>query len=100
MERSYFTDPEARTEVGRLVEALSDFPSVPKGPKGTVVKVKRYARDRWAARVEWALPRPSWFIAAMALDASVNFVMRSKPVTDEFSKSEYETLLRVVPPAN
>ena len=94
MERTYFTDAEARTEVGRIVEALADFPSVPKGSKGTVVKVKRYAKDKSAALVEWDLPRPSSFIAAMVLDASVNFFMRNKPVTDEFSKSEYEMLLR------
>lgn len=100
MERTYFTDAEARTEVGSIVEALADFPSVPKGSRGTVVKVKRYAKDKWAARVEWDLPRQSWFIAAMVLDASVNFLQRSKPVTDEFSKSEYERLLRVQRPVS
>jgi hypothetical protein len=95
MERTYFTDAEARTEVGNIVEALSDFPSVPKGSKGTVVKVKRYAGGKWSAIVEWDLPRPSSFIVATVLDASVNFLQpRSKPVTDEFSKSEYEMLLR------
>jgi hypothetical protein len=100
MERTYFTDAQARTEVGNIVEALSDFPSVPKGSKGTVVKVRRYAKDKWAAHVEWDLPRQSSFIAAMVLDASFNFLKRSKPVTDEFSKSEYEMLLRVLQPAN
>jgi hypothetical protein len=73
VERTYFTDAEARTEVGNIVEALSDFPSVPKGSKGTVVKVKRYAKDKWTALVEWDLPRQSSFIAAMVLDASSNF---------------------------
>ena len=100
MERTYFTDAEARTEVGSIVEALSDFPSVPKGSKGTVVKVKRYAKGKCAALVEWDLPRESSFIVAMVLDASVNFLKRCKPVTDEFSKSEYEMLLRVRQPAN
>jgi hypothetical protein len=98
MERTYFTDAEARTEVGNIVEALSDFPSVPKGSKGTVVKVNRYAKDKWAALVEWDLPRQSSFIAAMVLDASFNCLKRSKPVTDEFSKSEYDMLLRVLEP--
>jgi hypothetical protein len=100
MEEIFFTGADARTEVGSIVEALSAFPSVPKGSKGTVVKVKRYAKDKWAALVEWDLPRQSTFIAAIVLDASVNFLKRSKPVTDEFSKSEYEMLLRVLRPAN
>ena len=100
MTRTYFTDAEARTALGHVVEALSDFPSVSKGSKGTVVKVKRYSKDKWAAVVEWNLPRESCFIAAIVLDASVNFVKRSKPVTDEFSKSEYEMLVRVLQPVN
>jgi hypothetical protein len=99
MQRTDFTDAEARTAVGTIVEALSDFPSVPKGSRGTVVKATRYAKDKWAVLVEWDLPRPSSFIAAMVLDASVNFMKRSTPVTDEFSKSEYERLLRVLQPA-
>jgi hypothetical protein len=32
--------------------------------------------------------------------SSFNYLKRSKPVTDEFSKSEYEMLLRVLEPAN
>jgi len=100
MQTTYFTDAEARTEVGRIVEALADFPSVPKGSKGTVVKVQRYATGQWTALVEWDLPRRSSFITAMVLDASVNFYKRCKPVTDAFSKSEYETLLRGVPKIN
>lgn len=100
MRMTYFTDAEARTTVGHIVQALSDFPSVPKGSKGTVVKMKRYAKDKSAAVVEWTLPRESSFIAAMFLDASVNFVKRSKPVTDEFSKSEYEMLVRVLQAVN
>jgi hypothetical protein len=100
MERNYFTDAEAPMKIGSIVEALSDFPSVPKGSKGTVVKVKRHAKDKWAALVEWDLPRHSFFIAATVLDASVNFVKRNRPVTDEFSKSEYEMLLRPLHPPN
>ena len=96
MERIYFTEAEARTKVGDIVEALADFPSVPKGSRGTVVKVNRRARDKWVALVEWDLPRPSSFIVAMVLDASFNFSRPNKPVTDEFSKSEYGMLLRIV----
>jgi hypothetical protein len=64
------------------------------------VKVKRYAKDKSAALVEWDLPRQSSFITAIVLDTSVNFMKREKPVADEFSKSEYEMLLRVLEAAN
>jgi hypothetical protein len=94
MDMTYFTDAEAQATVGNTVEALSDFPSVPRGTRGTVVKAKRYDAEKWAALVEWDLPRRASFVAAMVLDKSFNFVKRGKPVTDEFSKSEYETLLR------
>jgi hypothetical protein len=98
MERTYFTEAEARSEIGKVVEALADFPSVPRGSRGTVVKAKRYTGDQWAALVEWDLPRPVSFITAMIADASVNFLKRSKPVTDQFCKSEYENLVRVLQP--
>jgi len=31
MENTYFTETEAQQEIGHIVEALSDFPAVPKG---------------------------------------------------------------------
>ena len=100
MARTYFTEAEARREIGNLVQALSDFPSVPKGSRGTVVKANRYTDDKWATLVEWDVPRPGSFIMAMVLDASVNFLKRSKPVTDQFCKSEYEMLVRVLQPVS
>jgi hypothetical protein len=98
MERTYFTEAEARIQIGKMVEALSDFPSVPKGSKGAVVKVKRYTNDRWVAVVEWDLPRQTSVIEAMVIDTSFNFLNRSKPITDQFCKSEYETLVRTLQP--
>jgi len=94
MERTYFSEAEARMEIGNMVEALSDFPSVPKGSKGTVVKVKRYKKDNWVTIVEWDLPRQTSVIKAMVIDTSFNFLNRSKPISDQFCKSEYETLVR------
>src|SRR4029453_12891992 len=90
MERTYFTEAEARIEIGNMVEALFDFPSVPKGSKGAVVKVKRYIDDKGVAVVAWDLPRPTSVIEAMVIDTSFNFLNRSKPITDQFCKSEYE----------
>jgi hypothetical protein len=98
MERTYFTEQEARKEIGNLVEALSDFPSVPKGSRGTVVKANRHSDDKWVAFVEWDLPRQVSVIEAMVVDTSLNFLKRSKSVTDEFCKSEYEMLVRILQP--
>ena len=98
MERTYFREAEARGEIGNIVEALSDFPSVPKGSKGTVVKVSPYKNDKWVAVVEWDLPRQTSVIEAMVFDTSFNFLKRSKPITDQFCRSEYETLVQVLQP--
>src|SRR5262245_39593701 len=98
MERTYFTETEARREIGNLVEALSDFPSVPKGTRGTVVKVNRYTDDQWLALVEWNVPRRTSIIEAMVFDTSLNFFYRSKPITDLFCKAEYEALVRFLQP--
>ncbi len=98
MEHIYFTEAAARREMGNVVEALSDFPAVPKGSRGTVVKTSRHAGDGWVAVVEWDLPREASFIAAMVMDVSVNFMKRGKPIADQFSRSEYETLVRVLQP--
>ena len=92
MERTYFTEAEARMEIGNIVEALSDFPSVPKGSKGTVVKVKRYTNDNWVAVVEWDLPRQTSVIEAMVIDMSFNFLNRSKPITDQFCNQNTKRL--------
>ena len=96
MQRTYFTEDEARNEVGHFVEALADFPSVPRGSRGSVVKANRYTDDKWLASVKWDLPRHVSVIEAMVGDTSLNFFKRSKPVTDQFCKSEYEKLVRVV----
>jgi hypothetical protein len=98
MERTYFTEAEARKKIGNIVEALSDFPSVPKGSRGTVVKVSPYTTDKWVAVVEWNLPKETSVIDAMVFDVSLNFLKRSRPVTDQFCRSEYETLVQVLQP--
>jgi hypothetical protein len=74
MERTYFTEAEARREIGNSVEALSDFPSAPKRTRGTVVRARRYANDKRVAVVEWDLPRQMSVIEAMVLDISLNFL--------------------------
>jgi hypothetical protein len=97
MQRTYFIRSEAQQEVGHQIEALADFPSVPKGSKGTVVKAQSYAGAEWVVRVEWQLPRRSSVVDMMVGDISLNLYKRSKPVTDQFCKSEYEKLVKVLP---
>ena len=94
MQRIYFTRAEARQQADRQVEALMDFPSVPKGSKGVVVKALRHIHDKWVVRVKWHLPGGSSLILAMFGDVSLHFYTKRKAVTDEFCKSEYETLLK------
>jgi len=95
MQRIYFTRDEARQQTDRQVEALLDFPSVPKGSKGIVLKALPHVDDKWVVRVKWHLPRSSSLILAMLGDVSLHFFTKRKAVTDEFCKSEYETLLKL-----
>ncbi len=97
MPRTYFIRSEAEQEVGRQVEALADFPSVPKGSKGTVVKAEPYAGAEWVVRVKWQPPRRSSVVDMMVGDISLNLFKTSKPVTDQFCKSEYKKLVKVLP---
>ena len=97
MQRTYFTRSEAKQQIGHQVEALANFPSVPKGSKGTVVKAQPYTGTDWVLRVQWHLPRRSSVVDMMVGDISLNLFRKSKLVTDHFCKSEYETLVKVLP---
>ena len=94
MQRTFFTHEEARAKIGRIVEAMADFPSVPRGSRGRVVKARRRAGNQWLACVEWDLPRDARHYEFMFGDVGLNFFGRNRPVEDQFCKSEYETLLK------
>ena len=94
--RIYFTREEAEAEIGHEVEALAPFPSVPRGTKGEVVKAAHYALDRFVVEVRWRLPRPNELIDLTVAEYSFNFMKRRKAVADEFCKSEYAELVRVL----
>ncbi|MCG3162240.1 MAG: hypothetical protein JMDDDDMK_03480 [Acidobacteria bacterium] len=94
MQRTFFTREEARNKIGHMVEALSDFPSVPKGSQGKVVRAQRLANNQWLACVEWNLPRAGRHYEMMFGDVGFNIFGKNKPVTDQFCKSEYEILLK------
>ena len=95
MQRIYFTREEARKKTGEPVEASTDFPSVPKGSKGTVVKALEDTEDKWVVRVEWLFPRRTSFMDVMFGDVSLNLFKGVRPVRDDFCKSEYEKLLTI-----
>ena len=98
MQRTYFVRSEAQQQVGHQVEALADFPSVPKGSQGTVVKAQRYSGTHWLVKVEWRLSTRSAVVDLVVGDVSLNLFKKSKPTTDLFCKSEYQTLVRLLQP--
>ena len=85
MQRTFFTRLDALQRVGQKVEALADFPSVPKGSRGIVMKAEPYSGNHWVVKVEWRLPRRTSVVDAMVWDVSLNFYKKSKPVTDNFA---------------
>ena len=95
MKPAFFTESEARAHVGDQVEALSDFPSVPAGTLGKVVRALKVDPEAWLVHVQWALPRRRSQYFATMLNFSFNFQTESSPVTDDFSKGEFERLLGV-----
>jgi hypothetical protein len=97
MERAYFIRSEAQADLGHQVEALADIPSVPRGSRGTVVKAQPYSGANWVLTIEWRLPKRSAVVDLLVGDVSLNLFSRSKPVTDQFCKSEYQSLLKVLP---
>ena len=84
--------------MGERVEALSDFPSVPAGTWGKVIRCRKVDSDDWVVCVEWALPRKQSQYFATILNVSFNLQTRSNPVTDEFSKDEFERLVSCFQP--
>src|SRR5580765_7840809 len=93
MKPMFFTESEARAHVGHQVEALTAFPSVPAGTPGKVVRARKVDSDAWVVRVEWALPRRGSQYFATVVNFSFNFQTQSNPVTDDFSKDEFERLI-------
>ena len=83
--------------MGECVEARSDFPSVPAGTMGRVASTKKVESDGWVLRVKWAVPRKQRQYFATIVNVSFNFQTQSAPVTDEFSKDEFQRLVVTSP---
>ena len=95
MENKYFTKTEASKLVGLIVEALSNFPSVPLGTKGKIKRVKKYLKDGYVIIVQWNVTQPVYLYDIMIGDFSLNFFRRTRPITDVFSKLDFEQLIRL-----
>jgi hypothetical protein len=96
MTSDYFNREEGLSKVGTIVEAAADFPSVPRGSAGTVVKALPRAGNEWSVVVEWHLPRVMHHTEFMIGDIGINFQRKSTPVRDQFNRAEYEALLKVI----
>src|SRR3974390_2536115 len=97
MSRAFFSECDARAHVGDRVQALEDFPAVPAGTVGRVVRARRFESERWVVSVEWDLPRRRSLHFATVLNFSFNFQTQARPVTDQFTKDEFERLLGCSP---
>jgi hypothetical protein len=97
MKPVFFTESEARSYVGERVAARLDFPSVPAGTMGKVASTKEVESDGWVLRVQWVLPRKQRQYFASVVNVSFNFQTQSAPVTDEFSKDEFQRLVVTSP---
>jgi hypothetical protein len=95
MKPVFFTESEARSHIGERVEAKSDFPSVPAGTIGKVAGTKKAQSEGWLLRVEWGLPRKASQYFATIVNVSFNLQLQSAPVTDEFSKDEFQRLVAI-----
>lgn len=92
-----FTRAEATSLIGTRLQAAHDFPSVPAGACGTVVRV-RSLEDGYGLVVRWDRPKRRKQYYAQVLDFSFNVsLLRSEPqVTDDFTKAELSRLTRPI----
>ncbi len=96
MKPVFFTEPEAQSHVGEHIQARSDFPSVPAGTVGRAC-TRKVESNAWVLRVEWALPRKRSQYFATIVNVSFNFETQAAPMTDDFSKDEFQRLLEPRP---
>lgn len=71
----YFTQLEASAKIDRTIQSLRDFSGVPKGTIGIVVESYSHTKKDCGISIQWSIPN------------------RQYPLTDGFSKSEYEEFL-------
>lgn len=92
----FFAQKEANCQIGLEVESLANFPAVPKGTRGKVIKARHHAADNYVVEVRWMLPQPGAFYHLMVGDVCLNLFRKRRPITDEFNKYEFQDLVTVV----
>jgi hypothetical protein len=94
MTNACFTKSEAVSHMNAEVVAAADLPGIPAGSRGCVVDSCDGGARGWLVRVNWELPPQRSEIMAMVGDVSVNVPWKTPVPTVDFSKSEFERLLR------
>lgn len=102
-ERKYFTRAEAQALVGKRIRSLVDFSGVPNGTTGLVIRADASGKAKppfeeavevFTMAIQWDLPIRPPFVAADTIEGEpFVFLDTGKPLTDWFSKDEYERYL-------
>lgn len=95
MSERNFTETEARALVGKRIRTLTAWSGVEKGTTGTVTRADPAGRTRdgmaYDVAIEWDLPSAPPAVAVGTIEGEPVLAIRTgKPLTDWFSKSEYE----------
>ncbi len=91
--REYFTHEEAHAKVGRQVQTLREFASVPRGTTGTVIETDTVSTDLYSLVIRWNLQNEKREQHFDIGTEPVLFVTGGKPLVDWFSRDEYERFL-------
>ena len=75
MKNNYWSEDEADTKIGKLIVTMRSFSNIPIGTVGKVAR-KYGDKNKWGLDIEWV------FVHTKRL-----------PLTDSFSKDEYEEFL-------
>jgi hypothetical protein len=95
-ERAYFTEDQACTLVGKRIKTLVAWSGVPARCTGQVTRADP-GRDGWTVAITWELPRDPVQVGVGQVGGEpFLFVSGGKPLTDWFSRDEFERWIEVV----
>lgn len=90
MSAKNFTEAEARAKVGSRIRTLTAWSGVEAGTTGTVTRADR-AGSGWDVAITWDLPTNPPAAGIGEVDGEPVLAVRTgKPLTDWFTKDEYE----------
>lgn len=76
-----FLSEEAEDLIGKRIQSLIAFSGIPRGTKGTITEKYKSCFGHWGIGIAWDKPS----------------ALGGKPITDGFSKDEFERFLVVIP---